>query len=326
MAEVFQGGSASELYLRVRDALLERGREVRPRGHRTLELPAVTTVLEDPTRPAPTGVGRKLVAKIGAAEATNLVGGYSDADQLVNCAKNFAMFVEGPAGHRLLGAYGPRVALQWPRVVSQLCSDRDSRQAGVTIWLGRELERPSKDVPCTLNLFYQIRDDKLEAFTTMRSQDLVWGTPYDWMQFTAAQRALAFALGVEPGRYSHHCYSMHAYVDRDDISTWSAGGDEEFEQPPAYPLPVGERLREEVALDRWRWVQQSFAAITGISSEPDVVPSAHRWYEDVLDGTQSGGRICPSCRYVLPDDQDHWPDIYAESGKVGWCTPCATGC
>lgn len=326
MSRTFISSDPAGLYIDLRDALLEHGREVHPRGQRTLELPAVTAVLLDPSSPAPTGVGRKLVPSIGAAEATNLIGGFSDANLLINCAKNFSMFVEGPSGDRLMGAYGPRVHRQWEGVIQQLTSDRDSRQAGVNVWYPDELRYrvPSKDVPCTLSLYYQIRDDKLEAFTTMRSNDLVWGTPYDWMQFTAAQRALAYALGVEPGPYHHHAYSLHAYVDRDDISTWEYGQEHEFSQPTDYPY-LEPFEGDETSMDRWNWIRDD---LIGLSTVEDMgtysPPGAHGWYRDLLDGKQSGGRLCWGCRYVLPEEDKHWPSCYFSSGAVDLCQVCAT--
>jgi hypothetical protein len=331
---LIEAADGRDAYLRLRDEV-ENGREVSPRGQRTLEIPAATIRIEDPTQPAPTGLGRGLNSKIGAAEAAHLIGGVSDANQLINCAKNFAMFVEGPAGDRLMGAYGPRVASQWHRVIDQLTGDRDSRQAGVNIWRYDELAEPSKDVPCTLSLFYQIRDDKLEAFTTMRSNDLVWGVPYDWMMFTAVQRALAFALGVGLGPYTHHAYSMHAYVDRDDISVYGYGHEHEFEQPPAYYMADEQRIRVAASLrsvtstpkQRWDWVAADLRGVVYDIGGGDTGPllPAHDWYASTLEGTQSGGKLCPRCRYVLPRTPDHWPDVYWESGVIGWCEPCATG-
>lgn len=326
MSHLVVAKNPSEAYLELRDKLLTEGRCVSPRGQKTLELPAVTTVLTDPTRPAPVGVGRGLVPRIGVCEGVHLTGGHSDADQLVNCAKNFEMFVEGPSGHRLMGAYGPRAHGQWQRVIQQLADDNDTRQAGLNLWRKDELAVPSKDVPCTLSLYYQIRDNKLEAFTTMRSNDLVWGTPYDWMQFTYAQRALADSLGVGLGPYTHHTYSLHAYVDRDDISTWALGHDREHIQPPPFDTSTTRKrpYSAAVALERWKWIESVSDYLVGIGDKPAYWTTATQWMDAVLKDTQSGGRRCWGCRYVLPDNGCHFPTVWDSSGAVGLCKPCVT--
>lgn len=303
-------------YIELRDAVLAEGREVRPRGMRTLEIPNAQIKLTNPLRPAPTGVGRGLNPKIGAAEAAHLIGGFSDAVQLVNCAKNFGMFVEedgrlkgayGPRMYQQDGSYGPRTASQWDRVIETLVNDPDSRQAGVVIWRPWELEVPSKDVPCTVCLFFEIRDGLLEMSTTMRSQDLVWGTPYDLMMFTAVQRAMAHALGIPPGPYYHSAMSLHIYVDRDgeDIAEWELGRDPEFEQPTPYRQAYYDRAGRRP--DKiWGKIQHDMRLICGVTDarkkHNELNYIQHEWYRDVLEGTQSGNRLCKRCRYVLEEN------------------------
>ena len=46
---------------------------------------------------------------------------------------------------------------------------------------------------------------------TMRSNDILWGFPYDVNGFTLIQKAIASILGVELGTYIHNVGSLHAY-------------------------------------------------------------------------------------------------------------------
>jgi thymidylate synthase len=45
----------------------------------------------------------------------------------------------------------------------------------------------------------------------MRSNDAIWGLPYDIFLFTMLQELLACELGIEVGTYSHSVASLHLY-------------------------------------------------------------------------------------------------------------------
>ncbi len=85
-------------------------------------------------------------------------------------------------------------------------------------------EFENEEVPCTLNLQYLIRDDKLQAVTYMRSQDAFNVLPYDFFIFTMLQEYLLNRLKPEHpefqlGRYNHYSGSFHVYQkDLDKIN------------------------------------------------------------------------------------------------------------
>ena len=56
-----------------------------------------------------------------------------------------------------------------------------------------------------------IRQGCLEWLQVMRSNDLIWGTPYNFVQFTSIQEIVAGWLGVEVGNYVHVSDSLHVY-------------------------------------------------------------------------------------------------------------------
>jgi len=56
-----------------------------------------------------------------------------------------------------------------------------------------------------------IRRGKLEWLQVMRSNDAVWGLPYNFIQFTSLQEILAGWLGVPIGSYNHVSDSLHVY-------------------------------------------------------------------------------------------------------------------
>jgi thymidylate synthase len=90
-----------------------------------------------------------------------------------------------------------------------------SRQVVLQIWDSeRDLPNPgprSKDVPCNLVSHLMIRNGNLHWLQTMRSNDFVWGFPYNIIQFTTLQEIIAGWLGVGLGPYVHVSDSLHVY-------------------------------------------------------------------------------------------------------------------
>lgn len=101
---------------------------------------------------------------------------------------------------------------QWEFVKDILKKDPSSRQAIIHIKEPRDLRvNPTKDLNCTMTLQFFIRDDKLHLITTMRSNDVWLGLPYDIFNFTCMQIQMAMELNVEIGVYYHNAGSLHLY-------------------------------------------------------------------------------------------------------------------
>lgn len=81
--------------------------------------------------------------------------------------------------------------------------DADSRQVVLQIWdSALDLPSPaprSRDVPCNVASHLLVRDGRLEWLQVMRSNDLVWGLPYNLVQWTTIQEVVAGWLGIEVG-------------------------------------------------------------------------------------------------------------------------------
>jgi thymidylate synthase len=118
---------------------------------------------------------------------------------------------------RLQGAYGPRMR-RWHGRIDQLdqvrrvlTRDPDSRQAVIQLFDPDRDTRGHRDVPCTLNYRFFLRSGRLHMHTTMRSQDLWLGFPYDIFATTVLHELLAGWLGVDLGHYHHFVDSLHLY-------------------------------------------------------------------------------------------------------------------
>ena len=126
-------------------------------------------------------------------------------------------------GTRMIGSYGPRLfgiqhMHQIKHVIDMLSKDRNKRRAVASIYLPQFDQHQLKDeVPCTLNLQYLVRDNKLNAITYMRSQNAYRLFPIDMFLFTMLQEYVQATLQpnfeIELGTYYHFSGSCHVYED-----------------------------------------------------------------------------------------------------------------
>lgn len=115
---------------------------------------------------------------------------------------------------------------QFENVVDVLKSDRLSRRAVIHIKDRVNSELNDKDIPCTESLQFFIRQNELHMTTTMRSNDAVFGLPYDIFFFTILQMFMLKELREEYphlrlGAYTHFVKSMHIYEkDYEKMGKW----------------------------------------------------------------------------------------------------------
>lgn len=250
---VITAETATQAYAELLNLLLEAGEVYRPRGMRTRELRPVAVQITGRRRwvGQPT---RKLSTALGVLEGLQLVGGFSAPAALVQVAPQYVRFVN-PGTGQLDGAYGPRLAEQLPYLRRLLQQDPDTRQAVATIY-GPTDQRTSLDVPCTVGLQFFVRADRLELIVNMRSNDAWLGWPYDVIQFSILQEALAADLGVGLGMYTHISGSMHLYERNVEKATLVA---QDVRDEGPNPPRVGKQSWETSARDArlaarsWWW-------------------------------------------------------------------------
>ena len=119
-------------------------------------------------------------------------------------------------GRTVHGGYGPRLFEmrghnQVANVTTLLRRHRDSRRAVIQLFDARDIAREHSDVPCTCSLQFLIRAERLDMFTSMRSNDAFIGLPHDVFAFTMFQEIIARSLSIEPGAYKHFVGSLHLY-------------------------------------------------------------------------------------------------------------------
>lgn len=210
----------------IRDILVN-GVIVSPRGMRTAEIPQRTLKvnMRKPVLRVPT---RSLSYQFMAAEAYWILSGDNRVETIAPYNSRIKDFSDD--GVTFFGAYGPKIRDQLPYAVSKLLSDPDTRQAGLTIW--RENPPMTKDVPCTVAIFFSIRDCKLNAHVFMRSSDVWLGVPYDVFNFsmlghlvcTEINQLVAASKMISPGTLYLTAASSHLYeVNWADARTCLSG-------------------------------------------------------------------------------------------------------
>ena len=190
------------------------------RGGPTSELLHVGLGLEDPRQRWVRSRHPALNPAFAIAEVFWMLAGRDDAAFLTSWNSQLPKFV-GP-DPVLHGAYGARLRRwfgidQLASAYNALHHNKSTRQVVLQIWsahddLPVDRGKPrSRDVPCNICASLQVRDGRLHWLQIMRSNDLVRGLPYNFVQFTTLQEVMAGWLGVGLGEYTHVTDSLHVY-------------------------------------------------------------------------------------------------------------------
>jgi thymidylate synthase len=231
--------SANVLYAAVCQEVLARGQHSAPRGLETTEVIGAHLRLTEPQRRfIDVPPVRVLNPAFAAAEALWILSG-SDDPWIFTYNRSLEQYANDG---RLQGAYGPRMR-RWSGDVDQLdhvrrllVQDPDTRQAVIQLYDPKRDTQGHRDVPCTLNFRFFVRHGQLEMHTTMRSNDVWLGLPYDLFTFTLLHELMAGWLGVPLGVYHHHVDSLHLYAHHDQAAA-------EVAASPVRPSPVMTPLR-----------------------------------------------------------------------------------
>ncbi len=109
---------------------------------------------------------------------------------------------------------------QWKRnnqidkVIEILKDYRETRQATISIYDGKEIGNYLHDTPCTYAIQFTIVDKRLNMCVTMRSNDLWYGFCNDQYQFSKLQEMISNELNYEMGTYYHFAHNLHIYNDK----------------------------------------------------------------------------------------------------------------
>ena len=221
--KVFRGNSFAEVYANSLNDLMRNPQyTASPRGMAIKEFQPCTLVVEDPTLCLYNNLRRSSQYKYIAAELIWYFMGRNDVEFIEKYASFWRIIsnkdetVNSAYGNLLFNEKNEYGLSQWQWAFQTLKNDKDSRQAIMLFnkphyqWIG------NKDVICTLNAIFNIRDNKLNFSVSMRSNDAILGTPTDVAFFCLLQQQMLKLLKpyypeLELGTYTHTANSYHIY-------------------------------------------------------------------------------------------------------------------
>lgn len=221
--------SSSRVQVELCRAVMTQGAEVDPRGLLTRELLGVSFVVTDPRQRLTKIPGRRWSASLAIAELAWNLRGERSVEPLAFYAPKWRDFAdEGQIRGSCYGAtiFGGTVeSSQWSSVRALLQREPSTRRAVLSLRREKDVSAPTSDLSCTNTIQFIAREGSLHAFVNMRSNDVIWGVPYDVFLFTALQELMAVELGLQLGSYYHYAASMHIYERHFQLATMIAGLD-----------------------------------------------------------------------------------------------------
>lgn len=213
----FKADNVNDLYIDIVNEVVNNPEYVSaPRGMKIKEITNVNAVLTDPLNSIVSLNSRKMNHAFSIIEKFEYLSGQTCPARLNFYNKNYAPFANK---YGMFDGVYPERLNYWLRYIHNLLKvDPDSRQGVATIY-GPQDRHESKDVPCTVMQHYMIREGKLNLTVYMRSNDLLWGFPYDISAFCFLQQAMAATLGISVGTYTHIVGSMHSYDEKEEELT-----------------------------------------------------------------------------------------------------------
>jgi thymidylate synthase len=222
---VYRGRGIGDVYYEIIRDLMKHGRRVTVRGHDCMEFPdRVVLEYAEPGYCWMCIPGRKWNPFLALAEIPWILSGNGNVEWISYFSSKMRDFADGDENFH--GAYGLRLR-KWPVpqdkvttdqidwVVRKLKADPFSRQAVMMLW-NPDMDNfvTSKDYPCNNWVAYELRDGVLNQSVVIRSNDLVWGTPINAVQFTHIHAYVAGLLGAKMGTLTYFIQNLHVYIDQ----------------------------------------------------------------------------------------------------------------
>jgi len=198
-------------------SILSEGSQAAPRSEETLEIFPAVFALDNPRARRVRNAKRHWSLPLAIGEFAWHVSGSDSVDFISYYTPHWRRFsddgitIKGSCyGHRIFSGNPSR----WSQILDLLKADPDTRR-GVLLFADAQLpfKIDAKDVPCATSIQFVLRWNRLHAFVTMRSNDVIWGLPYDMFLFSMLQELCALQLNVQLGAYYHSAASLHLYKE-----------------------------------------------------------------------------------------------------------------
>ena len=220
MAEFISGKTANEVWGKAINLLKKKENSLYGRTGEVFELLHTIISIEEPrekwvyNRIPPISIGyalAELVWIINGEERSDIINTWNPKLEKYAGKSNF---YHGAYGKRIRSHFGFD---QIEKAYEALQSVPESRQVVIQIY-DTKVDFPiengmprNEDIPCNICSLLKVRNGKLEWSQIMRSNDVLLGMPYNFVQFTGLQEILAGWLEIDLGSYNHYSDSLHLY-------------------------------------------------------------------------------------------------------------------
>lgn len=257
--------SADDVQSAMLRLLLDQGESVSPRGIPTVESRAIGFTLLNPRCRCILNRQRRWSLPLAIGELCWHLAGSRRASVLGYYAPTWNSYADkhGEIRGSCYGSkvFSPPTPTVWDRVRELIKADPATRRS--VLYFSdptSHLEPSCPDAACATSMQFILRRGVLDVVVVMRSNDVIWGLPYDMFLFTFLQEMMAAELGVEIGRYYHFAASLHLYEKHrsraDQILSASGPETCEFVMPPMADtsgmhglLEIESRLRDGAQVD-----------------------------------------------------------------------------
>lgn len=157
-----------------------------------------------------------------------MINADTDFSYVSGANRNAVNFIDAPKDDKAMPAnfstaYGPRIAKQLPAIIAELNRDPSSRRAVIHVlneddhaMLGTDTK---EEYPCADSFTFMIRNNALQMYSHMRSNNMVLTLCYDIFNMTMFHEFLWRELSktmptLKLGTYYHNAVSAH-YFDRE---------------------------------------------------------------------------------------------------------------
>lgn len=247
MAEFIDGKTANDVWKKAADMLLAQEATVSGRTGDVLELLHTFVSIENPRQKWVYDRIPPISISFALAEVVWIMNGKEHSEVINYWNPRLSDFAGN--GDIYYGAYGKRIRShfgfdQLERSYYVLQNVPESRQVVIQIYdVKKDFpidngQPRSEDIPCNICSLLKVRDGKLEWSQIMRSNDILLGMPYNFIQFTSLQEILAGWLGLEVGSYNHYSDSLHLYCR--DFNKIGIGQEQELENTDSFSLARNE--------------------------------------------------------------------------------------
>lgn len=250
MAEFIDGKTANEVWKKATKMLLVQETALSGRTGDVLELLHAFLAIENPRQKWVFDRIPPISISFALAELVWIMNGEECSEVINFWNPNLPRFAGN--GTTYYGAYGKRIRShfgfdQLEKAYYALQNTPESRQVVIQIY-DVEKDFPidngkprSEDIPCNICSLLKVRDGKLEWSQIMRSNDILLGMPYNFVQFMSLQEIMAGWLGLEVGTYIHYSDSLHLYCR--DFDKIGIGKEPEVENSDSLSLDRNESER-----------------------------------------------------------------------------------